>query len=43
MNRELKDGDGITIKVMSYVKETYYSNGSFNLNVFVHKESSNLD
>lgn len=37
INRELEDNELITIKVMSYEKDTYYSNGSFKLNVFVKK------
>lgn len=37
LNRSLNDNEGISIKVMSYQKETYYSNGSFKLNVFVKK------
>ena len=35
LNRNLNDNEGISIKVMSYKKDTYYSNGSFKLNVFV--------
>ena len=38
LNRELLNNEMVTIKVMSYEKETYYSNGSFKLNVFVHKD-----
>lgn len=37
LNRSLNENEGISIKVMSYQKETYYSNGSFKLNVFVKK------
>ena len=37
LNRYLEDNESISIKVMSYEKDTYYSNGSFKLNVFVHK------
>lgn len=35
LNRKLEDNELISIKVMSYEKGTYYSNGSFKLNVFV--------
>lgn len=37
LNRNLKDKEYISIKVMSYENETYYSGGSFKLNIFVHK------
>lgn len=37
LNRNLVDNEGISIKVMSYEKETYYSKGSFKLNVFARK------
>ena len=35
LNRNLEDNEGISVKVMSYEKDTYYSKGSFKLNVFV--------
>ena len=35
LNRSLKDHEGISVKVMSYEKDTYYSKGNFKLNVFV--------
>lgn len=35
LNRSLEDKEGISVKVMSYEKDTYYSKGSFKLNVFV--------
>ena len=37
LNRSLKENEGIIVKVMSYEKDIYYSNGSFKLNVFVTK------
>lgn len=37
LNKSLNDNEGISIKVMSYEKDTYYSDGSFKLNVFVKK------
>lgn len=37
LNRSLEENEVISIKVMSYQKETYYSNGSFKLNLFVTK------
>lgn len=37
LNRNLNKNEGISIKVMSYQKDTYYSNGSFKLNVFIKK------
>lgn len=37
LNRNLEDNEQISIKVMSYEKENYYSGGSFKLNVSVHK------
>ena len=37
LNRSLKENQGISVKVMSYEKDTYYSNGSFKLNLFVAK------
>jgi len=37
LNKELEDNELISIKVMSYEKDTYYSNGSFKLNIFVKK------
>lgn len=36
LNRSLEDKEGISVKVMSYEKDTYYSKGSFKLNVFVN-------
>ena len=41
INRKLEDKEAISIKVMSYEKETLYSNGSFKLNVFVNSVSIN--
>ena len=35
LNRNLMENEGICVKVMSYEKDTYYSNGSFKLNLFV--------
>ena len=39
LNRSLEENEGIFIKVMSYQKETNYSNGSFRLKVFANKNS----
>ena len=38
LNRNLAENEEIKIKVMSYEKETYYSKGSINLNIFVKKQ-----
>ena len=37
LNRTLTDNEGISVKIMSYEKDTFYSKGSFRLNVFVIK------
>jgi len=36
LNRSLNENEAISIMVMSYQKDTYYSNGSIKLNVFVN-------
>ena len=43
LNRSLEDKEGVAIKVMSYQKESYYSNGSFKLNLFVTKDCVSED
>ena len=35
VNRSLEDNERISVKVMSYKKDTFYSNGSFKLNIIV--------
>ena len=37
LNRKLEDKEKITIKVMGYEKDTYYSQGSIKLDIFVKK------